>query len=182
VYRLRLRAEGRAAHSGYPELGESAIEKLIDGLVALRRIEWPRDEQLGTTTYTVGLISGGVAPNVVPSSAEAELLVRTVGSHDAVRDAIRSAIGEGLQITEVLEVPPVRLRTVEGYDTAVFSYTTDIPFLERWGTPLLLGPGSIHVAHTDDEHVLISELHRGVTLYTQLARTLLASVAYSASV
>jgi acetylornithine deacetylase len=180
VFRIRLRAEGRAAHSGYPQLGESAIEKLLTGLVALRSIEWPHDEVLGTTTYTIGLINGGVAPNVVPPWAEAELLFRTVGSHDLIRSAMGAALGDAVQVIEVLEVPPVRLHTVDGYATEVFSYTTDIPFLEKWGTPLLLGPGSIHVAHTDREHVRIEELHRGVELYAQLARTLLDGTAPAA--
>jgi acetylornithine deacetylase len=174
VYRVRLTATGRAAHSGYPELGESAIEKLIDALVTLRGAPWPSDELLGTTHYTVGLINGGLAPNVVPPSAEAELIFRSVGDHAALRAVLREAVDGRVQISEVLEVPPVRLRTVPGFATAVFSYTTDVPFLDRWGTPLLLGPGSIQVAHTDREHVAIAALEEGVERYVALARELLA--------
>ncbi|HUE84694.1 MAG TPA: M20/M25/M40 family metallo-hydrolase [Vicinamibacterales bacterium] len=174
VYRVRLRAEGRAAHSGYPELGESAIEKLLDVLYEMRAANWPSDDLLGTTHYTIGLISGGVAPNVIPPNADAEVVFRSVSDHEALRTALRRVVGTRAAIEEVLEVPPVRLRTEDGFETAVFSYTTDIPFLTMWGAPLLLGPGSIAVAHTDREHIAISELLRGVDLYVSLARRLLA--------
>ena len=173
VFRVRLKAMGRAAHTGYPELGESAIEKLLDVLVAMRTATWPGDDLLGTTHYTVGLLSGGVAPNVIPPHAEAEVFFRTVGSHDEVRRILRHVIAERVEIEEVVEVPPVRLQTLPGFNTGVFAYTTDIPLLGQWGTPLLLGPGSIHVAHTDQEHVSITELREAVDLYEKLARQLL---------
>jgi acetylornithine deacetylase len=173
VFRVRLEYEGRAAHSGYPELGESAIEKLIDGLMALRQTTWPSDEMLGTTHYTVGIVSGGVAPNVVPPHAQAEIIFRSVGGHDELRARLRQALGDRVRVHEVLEVPPVRLRTLPGIDTAVFAYTTDIPFLDRWGEPLLMGPGSIHVAHTDREHVRLSELVEAVDRYAIVAKRLL---------
>lgn len=173
VFRIRLVAEGRAAHSGYPELGDSAIEKLLDALIALRHAPWPADPELGKTHYTIGLLSGGVAPNVVPPRAEAEIIFRSVGEHDELRRVLRGVVGDRVLIDEVLEVPPVRLRTEEGFETAVFAYTTDIPFLNRWGTPLLLGPGSIHVAHTDHEHVRIDDLRDAIDLYEALARKLL---------
>ena len=174
VFRVRLIAEGRAAHSGYPELGESAIEKLLDRLVALRDAPWPSDETLGTTHYTIGLIKGGVAPNVIPAHAEAEIIFRSVGDHDHLRRILRGVVGDLVLIDEVLEVPAVRLRTRDGFDSAVFAYTTDIPFLDKWGAPLLMGPGSIHVAHTDREHVSIAQLQESVALYEKLARELLA--------
>jgi acetylornithine deacetylase len=174
VFRVRLVTAGRAAHSGYPELGESAIEKLLDALTSLRGAPWPSDDLLGTTHYTVGVISGGVAPNVVPAHAEAELIFRTVGSHDDIRRLLRAAVGDAVLIDEVLEVPPVRLRTLPQFATAVFAYTTDIPFLDRWGAPLLIGPGSIHVAHTDREHVKVSQLLEAVDLYAAIASQLLA--------
>jgi acetylornithine deacetylase len=173
VFRVRLKATGRAAHTGYPQLGESAIEKLLDVLVAMRTATWPGDDLLGTTHYTVGLLSGGVAPNVVPPHADAEVFFRTVGSHDEVRRILRQVIAERVEIEEVVEVPPVRLQTLPGFNTGVFAYTTDIPLLGQWGTPLLLGPGSIHVAHTDQEHVSITELREAVDLYEKLARQLL---------
>jgi acetylornithine deacetylase len=172
-FRVRLTARGKAAHSGYPELGESAIEKLIDALMSLRAAEWPSDSLLGTTHYTVGLINGGVAPNVIPPNAEAEVFFRTVGEHAAVRDTLRQALGGRVEVQEILELPAVRMHTVPGFDTAVFSYFSDVPFLTNWGTPLLLGPGSIHVAHTDREHLAIDELHRAVDIYEQLAASLL---------
>jgi acetylornithine deacetylase len=171
--RLRLRASGRAAHSSFPELGESAIDTLIDALVALRGIALPSDPVLGATHYTVGLISGGVAPNVVSPSADAEVLFRTVSDAALVRQAIVPLEGS-VSIDQIIEVPPVRMATVEGFDTAVFPYTTDIPFLTRWGQPLLFGPGSIHVAHTDEEYVEIRELEAAVDGYVSIARGLLA--------
>lgn len=177
VYRVRLVATGRAAHSGYPELGESAIEALLGALAALKAAPLPEDPVLGRTHYTIGLIQGGVAPNVVPANASAEILFRSVGDHAALRDVVSRAVAGRVAVEEVLEVPPVRLRTVEGFETAVFAYTTDIPFLPAWGEPLLLGPGSIHVAHTDQEHVEIADLARGVDLYVSLARQLLEPAA-----
>ena len=173
ILRLRLKARGRAAHSSFPELGASAIDALVDALVALRDVPLPADPVLGRTHYTVGLISGGIAPNVVPPAAEAEVMFRTVGPAADVMDAVRP-IGSRVEIEHVLDVPPVRMTTVPGFDTAVFPYTTDIPFLERWGQPLLFGPGSIHVAHTADEHVSIAELTAAVDANVAIARELLA--------
>jgi acetylornithine deacetylase len=174
-YRVRLTAHGRAAHSGYPELGESAIEKLLDVLGSLRAASWPDDPLLGRTHYTVGLIKGGVAPNVIPPHAEAEVFFRTVGAHDDLRATLASAVAGRVQVDEILELPAVRLHTVPGFETEVFAYFSDVPFLSNWGTPLLLGPGTIHVAHTDREHVLIADLERAVDLYASLATRLLAS-------
>lgn len=172
LYRARLHVSGRAAHTSQPELGESAIEKLVDAVAALRTVDWPSDPDLGTTSYTVGMISGGVAPNVVPPSAMAEVLFRTVGSPAAVREQLTRATSPYGTVEEVFTVPTVRLRTVDGFDTAVFNFTTDVPFLDRWGTPLLIGPGSIRVAHTADEHVEIAELEQAVDLYVELASRL----------
>jgi acetylornithine deacetylase len=172
ILRLKLQASGRAAHSSFPELGESAIDKLIDALIDLRSIELPGDPVLGRTHYTVGLIAGGVAPNVVPPSAEAEVMFRTVSDAAAVRRAVAS-LERRVKLEHVLEVPPVRLTTIPGFDAAVFPYTTDIPFLARWGDPLLFGPGSIHAAHTADESVAIAELTEAADHYVRIARHLL---------
>ena len=172
ILRVNLRAIGRAAHSSYPELGESAIEKLLDALVLLRKIELPQDLVMGRTHYTVGLISGGVAPNVVPPSAEAEVMFRTVGDLPGLRASLTS-LTSLVTVEDVLEVPPVTMTTVPGFDTATFPYTTDIPFLSNWGTPLLYGPGSVHVAHTDEEHVHVGALKRAVEDYARLATHLL---------
>lgn len=171
--RLRLRASGRAAHSSFPELGESAIEKLVDALVELRSIALPSDPVLGRTHYTIGLIAGGVAPNVVPEAAEAEVMFRTVGDAAAVRRAVEP-LEQRVVVEHVLEIPPVKLTSVPGFPSAVFPYTTDIPFLARWGQPLLFGPGSVHLAHTADEHVAIPELEAAVGHYVAIARDLLA--------
>ena len=175
VYRVRLTATGRAAHSSLPELGESAIDKLIDAVVSIRSIEWPSDPVLGHTFYSVGLISGGVAPNVISPEASAELMFRTIGDHAELRRLIEARVGYLVSAEDVLVVPPVRLTSVAGLPTAVFAFTTDIPFLSNWGKPVLAGPGSVTLAHTSDEYCEISELLRAVDMYTDIARQLLAS-------
>jgi acetylornithine deacetylase len=173
ILRLKLRASGRAAHSSFPELGDSAIDKLLDALMALREVPLPADPTLGRTHYSIGLIAGGVAPNVISPSAEAEVMFRTVGDAREVRRAIQP-LERMVAIEHVLDVPPVRLTTVPGFETAVFPYTTDIPFLAQWGEPLLFGPGSVHAAHTANEYVSIADLHAAVRHYVTIARELLA--------
>ena len=173
VLRVKLRATGRAVHSSFPELGESAIDKLIDALVDLRSIALPVDPLLGHTHYTIGLITGGIAPNVVSPSAEAEVMFRTVNDGADLGRAI-APLERRVAVEHILEVPPVRLTTVPGFETAVFPYTTDIPFLKGWGQPLLFGPGSIHAAHTADEYIDIAELSAAVSGYVAIARQLLA--------
>ena len=172
IFRARLRASGRAAHSSFPELGESAIDKLLDALMVIRGLQLPDDPLLGRTHYTVGLIDGGVAPNVVSPHASAELLFRTVSDGEPIRRALK--VVEGLVTVEpIVDVPAVRLHTLGGFETAVFPYTTDVPLLTEWGTPLLIGPGSIHVAHTDEEHIAVDELNAAVDLYESLLKRLL---------
>lgn len=170
--RVRLHATGRAAHSSFPDLGESAIDKLLDALMVIRGVQLPQDPVLGRTHYTVGLIEGGVAPNVISPHAAAELMFRTVGPSEDVLAAIDVA-STLVTIEHVLDIPLVPLHVESGFETAVFPYTTDIVFLKNWGTPLLVGPGSIHVAHTDEEHVSLDELFSAVDLYEALARRLL---------
>jgi acetylornithine deacetylase len=172
ILRVNLKASGRAAHSSFPELGESAVEKLLDALIALRAIEVPDHPLMGRTHYTVGVLNGGVAPNVIPAAAEAEVMFRTVGDLPALRQSLKS-LERWVVVEEVLDVPPVTMPAVPGFDTATFPYTTDIPFLSGWGTPLLFGPGSIHVAHTDHEHVQVAALHQAVDGYARLAKYLL---------
>jgi acetylornithine deacetylase len=176
VLRLRLRAVGRAAHSATPERGESAIDKLLDALIALRSIRLPSDPELGSTYYSIGLIEGGVAPNVISPHASAEVLFRTIGSADDILRAIRP-LDRFVTSEEVLRVPVVRLHTVPGFDTAVFGFVADVPFLDRWGVPLLFGPGSILVAHTSEEHVDLEEFDRAIVAYEQLAASCLTASA-----
>lgn len=173
VYRARLRAQGRAAHSSQPHLGISAIDKLIDALIAIRATSWPSAPDLGETFYSIGLITGGVAPNVISPHAEAELMFRTVTGPDPLRAALEASLGSLVTVEDVLVVPPVRLTTVPGIDTAVFSFTTDIPFLDRWGRPLLLGPGSVEHAHTDGEYCEIADLVRAKELYVEIVGKLI---------
>jgi acetylornithine deacetylase len=171
VLRVRLHASGRAAHSAAPDQGESAIEKLIDALVRLRSIPLPADPDFGQTFYTVGIIEGGVAPNVIPPNASAEVLFRTIGPPEDILRAI-SPLAESVRVEEVLRVAHVRMHTVPGVETASFPFTTDVPLLDRWGKPLLFGPGSFLVAHTDKEHVDLAELQAAIDRYEQLVRAL----------
>ena len=165
VLRVKLIAKGLAAHTSRPEMGESAIDKLIDVLIDLRRQKLPEDEFRGFTHYTVGLISGGVAPNVVPAHAEAEVMFRTVGPTHGLEPAL-DALRDRVTIEHILEVPPVHLRTVAGFESAV-PFSTDIPFLDAWGEPLLSGRDHPDCAPT--EHVAIEELERAVDSYAAIA-------------
>jgi acetylornithine deacetylase len=167
VLRLRLTAIGRAAHSAAPDYGESAIDKLIDALIHMRTLAWPSDPQLGETFYTLGFIEGGIAPNVISPSATAEVMFRIVGSADDVLRTVRT-LEPAVEIAEVLRVPMVRLHTVPGLPAAVFPFTTDVPLLDRWGTPLLYGPGSFLVAHTDREHLRLDAIDTAIANYQRL--------------
>ncbi len=167
--RCELVAQGRMAHSAYPELGESAIEKLLDALAAVRAIALPSDPLLGSSTVNIGLISGGRAPNVIADHAQAELLIRIVDNGDAVRALIQQAAAPYVEVREVLRIPALRLGSLPGFATTVVSFTTDIPALGgAWGTPFLIGPGTIHVAHTSQERVAKSDLHEAVRIYTNM--------------
>ena len=172
IVRLKLTATGRAAHSSAPEHGESAIDKLLDALMRMRSLRWGGDPELGETFYTIGLIEGGIAPNVISPSASAEVMFRIAGSADDVIETARQ-LEPMVTIEEVLRVPTVRLHTIDGLPTAVFPFTTDVPLLDRWGTPLLYGPGSFLMAHTADEHVALAELDAAVEGYQRIARACL---------
>ena len=173
--RVEVTASGRMAHSAYPELGESAIERLLDALEHVRGIELPSEPGIGPSTMNIGLIEGGRAPNVIPDHARAQLLYRLVGPSDKLRRDIVSAAGELAGVEFTLEIPFIRLRTLDGLPTFVAAFTTDIPALSHWGEPLLVGPGSIHVAHTTGEFVEKRELGAAVELYCAIARRLLGS-------
>jgi acetylornithine deacetylase len=172
VVRVKLHATGRAAHSGYPQLGESAIEKLLDALQQIRTMALPVDTVLGPTQVNIGSIAGGLAPNVIAPSATADLLFRIVTPYEEVLAAL-APLGHLVDIEYVYHVPYLHMSTLEGFDSEVVGYTTDAPLLNEWGTRLMYGPGSIHVAHTDHESVAIADLHRAVEDYQRIARTLL---------
>jgi acetylornithine deacetylase len=172
--RLELVASGRMAHSAYPELGESAIEKLLDALHAARRVPLPVDEILGASTLNIGTISGGRAPNVIPDQARAELFIRLVDSGDATLRAMQQAAGGKAEIHEALRIPAVLLGSLPGFETTVVSYTTDIPALgESWGQPYLIGPGSIHLAHTAEERIPKAQILEAVQIYKRMVQQLL---------
>jgi acetylornithine deacetylase len=173
VLRVELIASGKMAHSAYPELGESAIEKLLDALQSLRSMPLPTSPEAGPTTMNIGIIEGGRADNVIPDFAKAQLLYRLVSASDSLRQEIVAAVGERASVDFVLDVPYMRFRTVPGIPTMKASFTTDIPLLLNWGKPVLLGPGSILVAHTDGEYVEKRELREAVDLYVKIAGELL---------
>jgi acetylornithine deacetylase len=166
--RVELRASGRMAHSAYPELGDSAINKLVDVLHELQRTEFPADTEIGETTVNTGLVSGGRAPNVIADAAEAHVLIRTVGNSQLVKDIVTQVVGDRCDVKFALDLAAVRMKRMPGWETMVAKYATDISSLTNWGEPLLLGPGTIHVAHTPDEKILKSELLEAVEKYTEL--------------
>jgi len=173
--RIELTASGRMAHSAYPELGESAIDKLIVALTRLRAMALPSTEGIGPCTFNIGLIEGGCAPNVIPDRAKAHLLYRLVGPTEELRRQIVETVGDLAKVEFYLEIPFMRFRALDGLPTMVAAFTTDIPALTQWGEPLLIGPGSIHVAHTDGEYVEKQQLAEGVGLYCGITRKLIAS-------
>ncbi|MBO0910256.1 MAG: M20/M25/M40 family metallo-hydrolase [Acidobacteria bacterium] len=172
--RVELTSSGKTAHSAYPELGESAIEKLLEALIRLRAIELPSDPELGPCTLNIGIIEGGRAPNVIADKARALLLYRLTGPSDELRRQITDTVGSLAKVEFTLDIPCVRLRRFEGFPTMVAAFTTDIPALGNWGQPLLVGPGSIHVAHSEREYVEKKQLHEAVELYCAIASKLLA--------
>jgi acetylornithine deacetylase len=173
--RVFITTEGRAAHSAYPEAGESAIEKLLDILDDIRSCHWPEDSLFGTTTCNIGVISGGTRPNVIPDHARAELQIRLGIDIEHVKRVLEDAVETRGQLEYASAHNPVRLVTVPGFDECVVRFTTDIPYLSQWGKPLLLGPGSILDAHTDEEKISKRELEDAVKLYVRLAETVVAT-------
>jgi acetylornithine deacetylase len=174
--RLEFEAHGRMAHSAYPELGDSAIDKLLDALAALRRVPLASDPVLGASTINIGTIAGGRAPNVIPDHARAEVFIRLVDDGVATRQAVRESVGGSVELREVLCIPAVRLGSLDGFETTVVAYTTDIPaFGGSWGQPFLIGPGTIHVAHTPEERIPKRQIEEAVELYRRLVKQLLRS-------
>src|SRR5437763_9199144 len=171
--RVELTASGRMAHSAYPELGESAIDKLVEALHRLRAMKLPSDPEVGPCTLNIGTIEGGRAPNVIPDKAQALLLYRLIGPSENLRREITETVGDLVKVEFTLEIPFVRLRTFDNLPTMVAAFTTDIPALRNWGQPLLVGPGSIHVAHTPKEYVEKKQLQDAAELYGAIAKKLI---------
>lgn len=171
--RVHLRTRGREAHSAYPHLGQSAIEPMLVLLPTLKEVAWPADAGLGPTTVNIGTIRGGTEANIIPGSCEVELMFRLVGPVDVVKAQLEQWVAGRAEITYGSHIPAQRFHTIPGFATSPVAYTSDIPLLDRWGTPLLFGPGSIHVAHTPDEFIDIGELRAAVDSYQRLVRALL---------
>ena len=170
--RLIITTEGHAAHSAYPEAGESAIEKLLDILQEIRACEWPEDSFFGTTTCNIGVLSGGTRPNVIADKARAELQIRLGIDIEHVKRMLEDAVRGRGQLEYASAHNPVQLFAVPGFEQCVVRFTTDVPYLSNWGQPLLIGPGSILDAHTDHERISKTELHKAVELYVDLAKQL----------
>ncbi len=171
--RFEVVAKGRMAHSAYPHLGESAIERLLDALERVRKVKLPNDPVLGHSTLNIGTIQGGRAPNVIPDHAQAEVFIRLVDDGNSTRRAIAQAVAGFAEAREVLCIPAVHLGSLDGFETGVVAFTTDIPaFNGSWGQPFLFGPGSIHVAHTDEERVPKHELVEAIEIYKNIAKQL----------
>jgi len=170
--RVIVRTSGEAAHSAYPQLGRSATRALVHLLADLDALELPRDDLLGETTVNIGSLAGGVADNVVAPSAEARLMARLVGPSDAVWASLERWAAGRASLERSIEIPAMRLGTLDGFPTSVVAFATDIPAMPTWGTPYLFGPGSIHVAHRDDEHVDIAALHAAVDSYERIVDAL----------
>jgi acetylornithine deacetylase len=173
--RLEIEAKGKAAHSAYPELGDSAIDKLLDNLESLRKVEWPTHPVLGPSTMNIGVISGGPAANIIADHAAASVVIRVVDDLEALKKIAFAALDGRVTATISTETPAIHMDPVEGFETSIVKYTTDIPKLSNWGKPLLLGPGTIHVAHTLDERVPKKEVAEAVGLYARLAKQLKAT-------
>jgi acetylornithine deacetylase len=168
--RVILRTAGKAAHSAYPHLGRSATHALVHLLAELDTLELPTDALLGATTINIGRLAGGVADNVMAPSAEARLMARLVTSPDDMWERFQRWIGGRATLERGIEVPPVRLGSLAGFPTSVVAFATDIPAMPAWGTPYLFGPGSIHLAHRDDEHIEVAELEAAVDIYERVVR------------
>jgi acetylornithine deacetylase len=174
--RFEITARGKLAHSAYPELGHSAIHTLLDVLQDIRRIPLPEDALLGRSTLNIGTVDGGRAPNVVADLAEAEIMFRTVGDPTGIRKAVLAAAGNRVEAREVLHTPAVQLVKFNSLPTTIVAFTTDIPTFEgAWGEPFLIGPGSIHVAHTAEERISKRELSEAVELYARMVTKLIAT-------
>lgn len=171
--RLIVRIRGREAHSAYPHLGASALEPMLDLLPELRSLDLPTDSVLGDTTYNIGILNAGTEANIVPGLAEAELMIRLVGDIAPVREAFEEWAAGKAELVWGSHIPAQHFHIIDGFDVAPVAYTSDIPLLDRWGTPLLFGPGSIHVAHTPLEHIDIAELEASVGAYERIVRSLL---------
>jgi len=170
--RLIITTQGRAAHSAYPEAGDSAIETLLDVLDDIRACAWPSDSFFGETTCNIGVIKGGTRPNVIPDYARAELQIRLATDIEQVKRTVAEAIAGRAQIEFASAHNPVRLFSLAGFDDCVVRFTTDVPYLSKWGKPLLLGPGSILDAHTEHERIAKHELERATELYVELVNRL----------
>jgi acetylornithine deacetylase len=173
--RVTVKTRGREAHSAYPHLGASAIEPMLQLLPTLKSVALPKDDILGDTTVNIGTIRGGTEANIIPGECEAELMFRLVGDVSDVKTAIEKWAGDKAELTYGSFIPAQHFHVVPGFEVAPVAYTSDIPLLGRWGTPLLFGPGSIHVAHTPNEFIDVRELRESVNTYERLVRSLLAT-------
>ena len=156
-------------------MGDSAILTLLDVLDDIRQTKFPHDDFFGETTVNIGTLDGGLALNIIPPKAEAGLLIRLTTKRELIETALQTIVRGRAEIEVLSCSEPVKLHPVEGFTQKVVRFTTDIPHMPNWGKPLLLGPGSILVAHTKSEFVLKKELENAVGLYDLLVKELLTT-------
>ena len=173
--RVILRFRGRAAHSAYPQLGKSAIDPMLELLPTIGKLNLPKDPDLGDTTVNIGVIRAGTAGNIIPELAEVELMFRLVGDVKPLKKQLEAWVGDTAEIEYGSHIPAQKFETIPGFEVAPVAYTSDIPLLTKWGKPLMFGPGSIHVAHTNDEFIAVDELRAAVDAYERIVRSLLKS-------
>ncbi len=172
--RVKLTVKGKACHSAYPRMGISAIEKMLDILDDIRKTQWPNHKKLGEASCNIGVISGGIQPNVVAPQAEARMMMRVVTSTSDIEEQIRDIVGDRGELDFYFRYEPVLTKVLEGYDTMIAAYGTDIPFLTHWGVPLLFGPGSILDAHSEGEKISKQQVENAVNHYADIIRRLLS--------
>jgi acetylornithine deacetylase len=165
---------GRAAHSGYPEEGVSAVEGLWKILQECASADWGNDPVLGKGTFNIGVFKGGEACNVVPGAASASMMIRTIEPRAVAERRLQEIIGDRAEVKVIGGADPHRMHVVEGFETMVASFGSDVPYLGRLGKPLLIGPGSILDAHTMHEKISKQEMIEGAAIYERLVKKLLA--------
>lgn len=171
--RATIRTCGVSCHSGYPEHGVSAIDRLLEVLADVRRAAWQKSPQRGHTSVNIGLIQGGVADNVLAPDAMARLMFRTIGPCSDVLERLEEVVGDRAVVEGGKTSDPLELHVPPGYPGAPVAFGSDLPYLRAIGIPMMLGPGSILVAHGDDEHLALAELEEAVEMYTSIGRRIL---------
>lgn len=177
VLAFDLVVKGKAGHSAYPAAGHSATHQLIDDLHRLQHASWPTTS-FGETTLNVGVMNGGVAPNVIAADASARIMMRPTIHPDEILEQVRALLTDSTALSVLTKAAPIELYTVAGEPTCVVAFGSDVPHLmpvlgPRAGRPMLFGPGSILDAHTSHEQVAIDDLVAAAAAYERMCVRLL---------